>query len=171
MSQKKQTRSAPAQKGKSSYKGTALWRGQGRGNKPGFMVLIAVIGIVAMLAAYVLDSASLLDSGETKAETAGAIRISEFMSQNVSALFNEGDVPDWIEIENVGSQPVNLHHYGLLLQSNINNIYSFIQTLVVGHFYSPEKVIARTMVEETIYRRSKENNMKVVAERKKNEEK
>jgi YidC/Oxa1 family membrane protein insertase len=53
----------------------------------------------------------------------------------------------------------------------INNIYSFIQTLVVGHFYSPDKVIARTMVEETIYRRSKENNMKVVAERKKNEEK
>jgi YidC/Oxa1 family membrane protein insertase len=53
----------------------------------------------------------------------------------------------------------------------INNIYSLIQTLVVGHFYSPEKVIARTMVEETIYRRSKENNMKVMAERKKNEEK
>ncbi len=53
----------------------------------------------------------------------------------------------------------------------INNIYSFVQTLLVGHFYSPEKVIARTMVEETIYRRSKENNMKIVAERKKNEEK
>lgn len=53
----------------------------------------------------------------------------------------------------------------------INNIYSFIQTLLVGHFYSPEKVIAQTMVEETIYRRSKENNMKIMAERKKNEEK
>lgn len=52
----------------------------------------------------------------------------------------------------------------------INNIYSFIQTLLVGHFYSPDKVIARTMVEETIQRRSKENNMKIIAERKKNEE-
>ncbi len=51
----------------------------------------------------------------------------------------------------------------------INNIYSFIQTLLVGHFYSPEKVIAQTMVEETILRRSKENNLKIVAERKKNE--
>lgn len=48
----------------------------------------------------------------------------------------------------------------------INNIYSFIQTLVVGHFYSPEKVIAKTMVEETIYRRSKENNLKIMAEKK-----
>lgn len=48
----------------------------------------------------------------------------------------------------------------------INNIYSFIQTLIVGHFYSPEKVIARTMVEETIYRRSKEKNTKIMAEKK-----
>ena len=53
----------------------------------------------------------------------------------------------------------------------INNIYSFVQTLLVGHFFSPEKVIARTMVEETIQRRSKENNTKIIAERKKNEEK
>lgn len=53
----------------------------------------------------------------------------------------------------------------------INNIYSFIQTLIVGHFYSPDKVIAENMVEETIYRRSKENNRKIVAERKKDEKK
>ncbi len=51
----------------------------------------------------------------------------------------------------------------------INNVYSFIQTIVVGHFYSPEKVIAKQMVEETIYRRSKEINTKLVAA-KKNEE-
>ena len=48
----------------------------------------------------------------------------------------------------------------------INNIYSFIQTLIVGHFYSADKVIAKTMVEETIYRRSKENNTKIMAEKK-----
>ncbi len=53
----------------------------------------------------------------------------------------------------------------------INNIYSFVQTLVVGHFYSPDKVIAENMVEETINRRSKENNQKIMAERKKNETK
>ena len=51
----------------------------------------------------------------------------------------------------------------------INNVYSFLQTLIVGHFYSPEKVIARQMVEETIARRSKETNTKLIAA-KKNEE-
>lgn len=51
----------------------------------------------------------------------------------------------------------------------INNIYSFVQTLLVGHFYSPEKIIAKQMVEETIYRRSKEANTKLIAA-KKNEE-
>lgn len=51
----------------------------------------------------------------------------------------------------------------------INNVYSFLQTLIVGHFYSPEKVIAKQMVEETIQRRSKEINTKLIAE-KKNEE-
>ncbi len=53
----------------------------------------------------------------------------------------------------------------------INNIYSFIQTLVIGHIYSPDKVIAENMVEETIYRRSKENNQKIIAEKKKDEKK
>lgn len=48
----------------------------------------------------------------------------------------------------------------------INNVYSFVQTLIVGHFYSAEKVIAKTMVEETIYRRSKEINTKIMAEKK-----
>ena len=53
----------------------------------------------------------------------------------------------------------------------INNVYSFVQTLIVGHFYSSDKVIAENMVEETINRRSKENNQKIMAERKKNETK
>lgn len=48
----------------------------------------------------------------------------------------------------------------------INNIYSFLQTLIVGHFYSPEKVIAKQMVEETIRRRSKEANTKLIAAKK-----
>lgn len=48
----------------------------------------------------------------------------------------------------------------------INNIYSFIQTFVVGNLFSPEKVIAVNMVEETIERRSKEANTKLIAAKK-----
>ncbi len=51
----------------------------------------------------------------------------------------------------------------------INNVYSFIQTLLVGRLFSPEKTIAKTMVEETIQRRSKEANTKLIAAKKSQE--
>lgn len=44
------------------------------------------------------------------------------------------------------------------------NILSAIQTLVLGRVYSNEKVLAREMVRETIARRSKEANDKIVAQ-------
>ncbi len=39
---------------------------------------------------------------------------------------------------------------------------SFVQTVALNHIYSPKKVLAKMMVEETIYRRSKEENTKKV---------
>ena len=42
----------------------------------------------------------------------------------------------------------------------ISNIINFVQIVVLSIVYSPEKVIAQQMVEETIKRRSKENNTK-----------
>lgn len=44
-----------------------------------------------------------------------------------------------------------------------SSIFSFIITVVVGHFYSPKKTIARIMVDETVARRSKEINTKQIA--------
>lgn len=41
---------------------------------------------------------------------------------------------------------------------------SFIQMVVLNHIYAPKKVLARVMVEETIYRRSKEENTKKIKE-------
>ncbi len=43
------------------------------------------------------------------------------------------------------------------------NILSAIQTIILGKVYSQEKVLAKTLVVETIMRRSKENNVKVVS--------
>lgn len=48
-----------------------------------------------------------------------------------------------------------------------SSIFSFIITVVVGHFYSPKKTIAKIMVDETVARRSKENNTKLIAANKK----
>lgn len=42
----------------------------------------------------------------------------------------------------------------------ISNIFSFIQQVVLTYVYSPKKVIAQQMVDETVARRSKENNAK-----------
>ncbi len=42
----------------------------------------------------------------------------------------------------------------------ISNILSFIQQVVLTAMYSPKKVIAQQMVDETVVRRSKENNTK-----------
>ncbi len=42
----------------------------------------------------------------------------------------------------------------------ISNIVAFIQQVVLSTFYSPKKVIAQQMVDETVLRRSRENNVK-----------
>ncbi len=42
----------------------------------------------------------------------------------------------------------------------ISNIFSFIQQVALTALYSPKKVIAQQMVDETVVRRSKENNTK-----------
>ena len=42
----------------------------------------------------------------------------------------------------------------------ISNVLSFIQQVALTNIYSPKKVIAQQMVDETVTRRSKENNVK-----------
>ncbi len=41
---------------------------------------------------------------------------------------------------------------------------SFLQMVILNHIYAPKKVLAKVMVEETIYRRSKEENTKKIKE-------
>ena len=43
----------------------------------------------------------------------------------------------------------------------ISNILSFIQQVILTNVYSPKKVLAQQMVDETVVRRSKENNPKM----------
>lgn len=42
----------------------------------------------------------------------------------------------------------------------MSNVVSFIQTIVLNHFYSPQKVTAKMMVTETVERRSREESVK-----------
>lgn len=45
----------------------------------------------------------------------------------------------------------------------ISNIVGFLQTFILGYTHEPKKVLAKLMVEETIERRSREENTKSVA--------
>ncbi|MBE6748444.1 MAG: YidC/Oxa1 family membrane protein insertase [Ruminococcaceae bacterium] len=49
----------------------------------------------------------------------------------------------------------------------ISNILSFVQQIGISIFYSPKKVIAQQMVDETVVRRSKENTTKLRVENEK----
>lgn len=49
---------------------------------------------------------------------------------------------------------------GVGLYTIFSVIISFAQMVLLNHFYSPKKVLAKVMVDETIYRRSKELNLK-----------
>ncbi|HIT54076.1 MAG TPA: YidC/Oxa1 family membrane protein insertase [Candidatus Fimivicinus intestinavium] len=47
----------------------------------------------------------------------------------------------------------------------ISNLIAFAQMILLNYTHSPKKIIAKMMVEETINKRSKEENMKLVAQR------
>lgn len=47
-----------------------------------------------------------------------------------------------------------------------SSIFGFLSTVIIGHLYSPKKMIARLMIDETVARRSKEINTKQIAEKK-----
>ncbi len=46
----------------------------------------------------------------------------------------------------------------------MSSAISFLQMVILNHIYAPKKVLAKVMVEETIYRRSKEENTKKIKE-------
>lgn len=47
-----------------------------------------------------------------------------------------------------------------------SGLFGFISTVIIGYFYSPKKTLARLMIDETIERRSKEENQKLIAAKK-----
>jgi len=46
-----------------------------------------------------------------------------------------------------------------------SNVFAFVQTVIMSFTHNPNKLIAKLMVEETVERRSKEANLKLVAAR------
>ena len=55
---------------------------------------------------------------------------------------------------------------GIGIYWTVSNIFALVQTLILSYTHNPQKMLARVLVEETIQRRSREANLKRVAEMK-----
>lgn len=91
------------------------------------IAVIAAVGIVVIAAGYLLQYGGYFSLNTDQAAIeSNTVRLNEIVAQNLSSLVTEsGDVPDWVEITNTGSESVNLAHYSLVLESNINNMFVF----------------------------------------------
>ena len=117
-------KSSAARSSRSAQRGAAGWQGGQTENKSRMLALIAIVGVVAILGAYFLDSSALLRVNAAGEEKASDVRINELQAENVSTLVTEnGDVPDWIEITKTGREKVNVGKYSLLLDSNFNRMF------------------------------------------------
>lgn len=106
---------------KAAIRKDALWRARRPRLSPVTFALIALAGAAVAASGWLLERAAPGEAPQPR-----GLRINEVMSENVSALVTEtGDVPDWIELYNAGSEPVNLSGYSLLLGAEVNKIFTF----------------------------------------------
>lgn len=90
----------------------------------GMIAIIALIGIVAIVAASFVQYGLMGDS--QAANSAPSLRITEVMASNASALImDDGSLPDWVEIRNVSNKPVDLNGYGLMAATKLNQAFTF----------------------------------------------
>ena len=118
----------------------------GRGKLPRGFGLLAGICVVILAAGLLLQG--LMPNGfplttiEDKSERPvasrvseihgeGPIRINELMSANGGVLVDAaGKTPDWVEVANIGSRPVNLKGYVLAKSAKAGNVFVFPDSIL-----------------------------------------
>lgn len=124
VAQKKKKKAAG--KGRPIRKNTG-WHGRREGLPVRLIAAIVLVGLLAAAAGFYVQAKGLLivDSDRSAVEE-NAIRLNEVMAENISALVTEaGEVPDWVEITNIGDAPVEIGRYSLLLDANFNRMFTF----------------------------------------------
>ena len=116
----------PGRKGRPSQ-----WEGARESISKGRFGLMALIGVGVIALMFVSQMGM---GGSQTAES--PLQISEVMTSNATAhVLSDGSVPDWIEIENISEKPVNLSGYGLMLEADPTDIYTFsAQVLEPGEY-------------------------------------
>lgn len=134
MSEKKQKRPAtPTKRRKSSGK-INIWQSRKREDHSRLIVAMAIIGVLVIIGGYFLQKSGVFSLDGAQISEVSSVQLSEVMSENVSTLVTDaGDVPDWIEIVNVGNEDVDIGRYSLVLESKINRMFTFPEyTLAPG---------------------------------------
>ena len=126
MAHRKQGRTDAARSARGKTKRGAGWIGAREGVRPAVLALMALAGALIVLGAAFLQNSALFAPDATGTQGAGAVRLNEIMSENTSTLITDaGEVPDWIEIANVSNAPVEIGKYTLMLESNLNQAFTF----------------------------------------------
>lgn len=128
-------RRQPRARSRQPIKKNPLWHSRRERPRPAVVSLLAILCVAAILISYLAqNSAAMRVNAEAQPNS---IRISELMSENAATLISEsGEAPDWIEIENTGSVPVDIGKYALLLASNVNKIYVFPSLMLAPGGYA-----------------------------------
>lgn len=110
---------------KKTVRGNAAnqWRAGGTdaGKKP--VALLAIL-CAAAIGIGILGQTGVMGTIAHPGES--PVRISEVMTSNASALIMEdGSLPDWIEIENISENTVELSGYCLMIESDPTSAYTF----------------------------------------------
>ena len=101
-----------------------------------FLPLLALICVLSLTAGWLLDRSGLGALGVRSPEPQQALRISEAQNNNVLTLATAaGEASGWIEVENTGAEPVNLHGACLIRDQRFNKTFVFPDmTLPAGGF-------------------------------------
>ena len=101
-----------------------MWRSRHTmGAMPG---AIALIGVVALLAAWLLQGSALSGTPARAAAGEGGLRFSEVMSSNASTLVGEnGGIVDWIELQNASDHAIDLTGYAVARETKPAQAFAF----------------------------------------------
>ena len=101
-----------------------------------FMPMLAAVCVLALAAGWLLDKSGIMALGARSPASQQALRISEVQNNNVLTRMTAlGEPSAWVEIENAGAEPVNLHGACLVRDDRINKTFVFPDmTLPAGGF-------------------------------------
>ena len=87
---------------------------------------IALIGVVALLAGWLLQSSPLSGAPAQAAAGEGGLRFSEVMSSNASTLVgDDGGIVDWIELQNASDHAIDLTGYAVARETKPAKAFAF----------------------------------------------